>query len=346
VLEYHTSRILGFWRYAGTDVLVFYGSEGETGQLQLKIENEELSIEQASSIEANVQFTIYNSQFSLRYWIADRPTVVRMRAGERHLMIVLLTTARAERFWPLSNGGYICGPHLLADAEVDGRNLATLIDARGIAPFYYIDLEGQTHTLPSAYPLTPSPSHPLTPSRAQWTKHAVAERYDDSGWQPLERPRSLEELGCELGYGWYRAEFEVDREQELSLAAPWLSDRGRVLLDGGDVGWLGIHPQGPRLALPVRLASGRHDLRILADNLGRFNYGSNTGERKGLLDTLYWGGRQHDLTSGWVALWQEAGFAREAIAGARAAAGGPRPAGGGRGNFALPGARGRAPRRV
>jgi hypothetical protein len=55
---------------------------------------------------------------------------------------------------------------------------------------------------------------------------------------------------------------------------------------------------------------------VLADNLGRFNYGSNTGEQKGLLDTLYWGARQHDLTSGWVALWQEAVFAGEAIAGA------------------------------
>ena len=32
---------------------------------------------------------------------------------------------------------------------------------------------------------------------------------------------------------------------------------------------------------------------------------------EGLLDTLYWGGRQHDLTAGWVALWQEAVFAGE-----------------------------------
>ncbi|MBK9713313.1 MAG: hypothetical protein IPO81_18665 [Kouleothrix sp.] len=58
---------------------------------------------------------------------------------------------------------------------------------------------------------------------------------------------------------------------------------------------------------------------MLADNLGRLNYGSNTGERKGLLDTLYLGGRQIDPTAGWVALWQEAVFAGEALAGARAA---------------------------
>ena len=38
------------------------------------------------------------------------------------------------------------------------------------------------------------------------------------------------------------------------LAAPWLSDRARVLLDGEDVGWLGVHPHGPRLALLVSRA--------------------------------------------------------------------------------------------
>ena len=197
------------------------------------------------------------------------------------------------------------------------RSLDLLLDARGITPFYQIGMDGTLRMLPGAHPVTPSPRHPVTPSSTHWTRHAVVERYDDTGWQPIARPLALEELGCDQGYGWYRAEFEVRREQELSLAAPWLSDRARVLLDGEDVGWLGVHPHGPRLALPIHLSAGRHDLRVLADNLGRFNYGSNTGERKGLLDTLYWGGRQRDLTPGWVALWQEAVFAGESIAGAQ-----------------------------
>jgi hypothetical protein len=58
---------------------------------------------------------------------------------------------------------------------------------------------------------------------------------------------------------------------------------------------------------------------LLVDNLGRFNYGSGLGEPKGLSDTLYWGGQQMDLTRGWVALWQEASFAGEAIANAKPA---------------------------
>ncbi len=311
VLEYHTSRILGFWQHAETDVLVSYGSAGEVGQMQLSVQSAELIVE--GDLPTNSELLISNSQLLLHYWIADRPTVVRLRAGARALMIVLLTTARAERWWPLGDRGYVCGPHLLADSTLEAQNLDLLLDTRGITPFYQIDLDGQIRMLPSVSALSPSPCLPFSFS---WARHAVAERYDDTGWQPIVRPLALEELGCDLGYGWYRAEFELDHAQELSLAAPWLSDRARVLLDGEDVGWLGVHPHGPRLTLPIQLAAGRHDLRVLADNLGRFNYGSNTGERKGLLDTLYWGGRQHDLTAGWVALWQEAVFAGEAIAGA------------------------------
>lgn len=55
------------------------------------------------------------------------------------------------------------------------------------------------------------------------------------------------------------------------------------------------------------------------DNLGRFNYGSGLGEHKGLTDRLYWDGRQEDITRGWIALWQEATFAGEAIANAKPA---------------------------
>jgi hypothetical protein len=67
----------------------------------------------------------------------------------------------------------------------------------------------------------------------------------------------------------------------------------------------------------VKLTGGQHELRLLVDNLGRFNYGSNTGEQKGLLDTIYWGGQQENITQGWMALWQEAAFAGEALANAK-----------------------------
>jgi beta-galactosidase len=154
-------------------------------------------------------------------------------------------------------------------------------------------------------------------SKLALTRLPVAELSASEGWQPIERPQALEQLGCDLGYGWYRLRFTANEAERTSLCAPWLSDRARVYLDGSEVGVLGVQPGGAKLAISLSVAAGEHELLLLADNLGRFNYGSNLGERKGLLDTLYWGGRQENISAGWIALWQEAVFAGEAIAHAR-----------------------------
>lgn len=143
---------------------------------------------------------------------------------------------------------------------------------------------------------------------------AVAEAGADDGWRPLAQPAALEQLGHSLGYGWYRAELRLDTPLVTRLAAPWLSDRARVLVNGADAGHLGVGPDGPRYTMPLSLAAGAHDLRLLADNLGRFNYGIKLGELKGLLDTLYLDGEEEDISGGWSALWQEVQFAGEAVA--------------------------------
>ncbi|MBK9940235.1 MAG: beta-galactosidase [Kouleothrix sp.] len=308
-LEYHTSRVLGFWPGAAGDTLVLYGSAGEVGQLQLRAVRDDLRL--VGSIPSNVQPSALSAQLAVRYWITDQPTVLRALAGDRPLAIVLLTQARAERWWPVP-GGFVCGPHLVLAAAAG----AIQADMRGIAPFYYLSLAGELTRLAA----TGAPAQPPRPAfQLAWQALPAAEAGANDGWQPLKRPSALEQLGCDQGYGWYRAEFRVEHDQLATLCAPWLADRARVLIDGADQGWLGVHPHGLRLAMPIALTAGPHDLRLLADNLGRFNYGSNTGELKGLLDTLYLGGRQIDITAGWVALWQEAIFAGEALAGARAA---------------------------
>lgn len=308
VLEYHTARILGFWQAPAGDTLVLYGRAGEVGQLQLNIEDGAWKIEQEAG--NNLQSSILNRQLRLDFWITDRPTVLRSHAGERALTVVLLTQARAERWWPLADGSWLCGPDLLI--EQDGELQAT---RRGVAPFYRLAADGR---LSRFEPPTPAERAPA-PIALEWETLPAAEACDGAGWQPIDGPQPLEALGCYLGYGWYRAEIEVEHDQLSTLVAPWLADRARVLVDGADQGWLGVHPSGPQLALPLALTAGRHELRLLADNLGRFNYGSNTGERKGLLDTLYWGGRQIEISVGWVALWQEAVFAGEALAHAKPA---------------------------
>ncbi len=145
-------------------------------------------------------------------------------------------------------------------------------------------------------------------------RHTSSESVATDGWQPITQPIAMDHLECAYGYGWYRAELELTAPLSTHLAAPWLSDRARLLVNGTDVGWLGLGPDAPHFTLPLELPAGRHELRLLADNLGRFNYGLKLGELKGLLDTLYLDGEVTDLSTGWSALWQEVQFAGEAVA--------------------------------
>ncbi|MBC8163315.1 MAG: hypothetical protein H7Z42_19060, partial [Roseiflexaceae bacterium] len=302
-LAHHTSRILGLWPGAHADTLVLYGFAGEVGQAEFNTQHATLDIQRDSSL--NVEVDLRGSVALLRYWLTDRPTVVRLAAGGRVLNVVLLTTERAERLWPLADGSFVCGPDLLAEDAATRR-----VSERGLAPTYLFEPDAQQ------LQVRIERTQATRELALAWTTHAVEEVFTNEGWQELAQPRSLDELGTVYGYGWYRGLFETERATTLALVAPQINDRARVVLDGVDVGWLGVHPHGPQLAIELALAPGPHDLRLLADNLGRFNYGSGTGEQKGLLDTLYIG-RQHDITGGWSALWQEAVFAGEAVANAK-----------------------------
>lgn len=352
-LALHTARLLGFWRHPAADTLVLYGREGEQGELRLALEGAAAPIAALEPAPANAEWESAAGQGALRFWITDTPTLVRLDAPGRRLNLLLLTGARAERCWPLAAGGFVCGPDLMLEdpqgqgpraehrapgaADLGPQTLdaepQTLIERRGVLPFYRITPDGALSLLtPPAeqapaephpvvwsacsphHPTAPPPPHPLAHTRL-----GVRERADGAGWRPLERPCALEQLGCLEGYGWYRAELELDAPGRVVLAAPRLGDRARVLLDGADRGWLGLHPRGPRLTLELELPAGAHELRLLVDNLGRFNYGAGIGEPKGLLDTLYLDARQDDLSEGWAALWQEALFAGEALAAARPA---------------------------
>jgi hypothetical protein len=352
VLHYHTSRILGFWQQEETDVLVLYGKEGETGRLQISINGADAQAEEPipSNVALSTQHSALSTQhlaLSAHYWITDRPTVLCVQA-ERTLLIVLLTTERAARWWPVGVEGFVCGPDLVVEVSESGnggvgewgsggvgetkqQEDVFRVERSGVMPFYRVLLNGSLHQLDLPFgghggaalqhPVTLSPLHPGGHGGAAlqltWETRDVVERTVDEGWQSIAQPISLDELGCDLGYGWYRAQIELAAPQRVTLAAPWLADRARALVGGVDVGCLGVGPNGPRMTLDLDLPAGRSDLRLLLDNLGRFNYGSNTGERKGMLDTLYLDGHQIDLTHGWIALWQEAVFAGEAVAGAR-----------------------------
>jgi hypothetical protein len=287
-LNFHTSRLLGYW----PNHLVVYGFHGEVGDLQLQ------AAEAWQVIDAgNAQTNVDGHALTIHYWITDRPQIIRTN----QLNVIILTQAYAERWWPMPDGSFLCGPDLVL---VDGT-----VSESGVLPYW--ELKNSEFRIQRA-----SPGRIIT---LDWETLSVAELAED--WlvptSHLPHPTSLDQLGCYLNYGWYGLRFEVSEPIETTLTVPWLSDRAHVFIDGQRIGVLGISPDGPGWTLPVTLAAGQHELRLLVDNLGRFNYGSNTGEQKGLLDQVYWGGRQEDLSRGWIALWQEAAFAGEALAKAK-----------------------------
>jgi hypothetical protein len=312
VLRLHTSRLLGWWPSGAGDTLVLYGFEGEVGRLELLAPSPWMVLD-----PDGCAVDVAGERLAVRYWIGKRPTVVRTATNSQTLTIVLLTQAHAERWWPLGDEGFLCGPDL-----VTGDSLLAVeknLDGCGTLPFWHSAANGEWRPLPAPATASRQNRRPKPPQLGPWERLAVAERFESQGWTRIPQPQPLESLGCLLGYGWYQADTTLPEPLDTTLAAPWISDRATVFVDGVQAGVVGIGPDGARSLLPIRLAAGRHDLRLLVDNLGRFNYGSNTGERKGLLDTLYWGGTQLDLSTGWVALWQEAVFAGEALAKARPA---------------------------
>ncbi|HMQ31919.1 MAG TPA: beta-galactosidase [Chloroflexaceae bacterium] len=279
----HTGRILGLWG----DTLVIYGQPGEVGSLELALAEDqrpETKDQGGPSLAAVDPAALppnlaleVGDTLAVRYWITEEPAALRARAGGRELTLLFLTQAQAELYEP----GHV------------GAHPARAVGPRAGIPPLAVALRLPVERLP------------------------VAEASAADGWAPLDAPAAMERLGHDLGYGWYRAELVLDAPLTTRLAAPWLSDRARVLLDGADAGHLGVGPEGPRYTLPVDLPAGRHELRLLADNLGRFNYGIKLGELKGLLDTLYLDGEEEEISGGWSALWQEVQFAGEAVAHAK-----------------------------
>lgn len=304
----HSGRILGCWHHADHHLLIVYGPPGEQGELELALPGLGAPLA-LSRADAALRPTLAGQTLQLRYRVIEPGASLTLHGPEGRLLLHVLSSEAAAHCSILPDGSLHTAPP--APAPRPQPIIPTTDDAALPEAVLGVVLPSVAIHNPQSK-IQNGLSLPLE-------RLAVDELSSDTGWHPLAAPLPLEQLGCDRGYGWYRAELELAAPLEETLIAPWLSDRAHVFMDGTELGVLGVDPAGPRYALPLRLDAGRHELRILADNLGRFNYGSGLGEAKGLRDTLYLGGAAADLSAGWVALWQEAVFAGETIAGARPA---------------------------
>ncbi|MBI1335372.1 MAG: hypothetical protein GC164_00245 [Phycisphaera sp.] len=125
---------------------------------------------------------------------------------------------------------------------------------------------------------------PRAPSLTGWAHAPVTELLtgESSKYKPIKNPATLESLGQDFGYGFYRILGKIPAGS--SVMAPGMEDRMHLYQDGKFKGLVGHGPGAG--TQPFKLAAG-DGLVAMVDNLGRFNYGWHLGEPKGLWDNLY-----------------------------------------------------------
>ncbi len=104
----------------------------------------------------------------------------------------------------------------------------------------------------------------------------------DDRFEPIDGPASLEALGCDWGYGWYR--FSVKSSTKGKLLAAEAADRLHLYHNGQLAAVLGQGPGADSSPCGIHLSG---QVTVLADNLGRYSDGWLMGEAKGLYGHLY-----------------------------------------------------------
>lgn len=125
---------------------------------------------------------------------------------------------------------------------------------------------------------------PTAPRLGNWGRASLAGMVDgsDERYRPINGPAGLEALDTPYGYGWYR--LGIGKTQQGKMLAPQAGDRLHVYNGGKLQKVLGLAPGAQYDPVDLKLAG---DAVVLADNLGRFNYGQSMGEQKGFFGHLY-----------------------------------------------------------
>lgn len=186
------------------------------------------------------------------------------------------------------NDKQIDAAYPLADALVVGAERLDADDqpvlAKGFKQITTVRSDGTVETS------RPKPlARPTAPRVGKWTYAPAVEvaSPDDAGFTPIPGPRTLEQLACDFGYGWYRLGKMPAAANLARLATPnpGCGDRLHFFQEGKLVA---SHGLGPGVTQEPFKLQGKHDAVVLADNCGRLNYGAHLLEDvKGLGDHLY-----------------------------------------------------------
>lgn len=146
-----------------------------------------------------------------------------------------------------------------------------------------IDTSGKTITQKLTAPRKPNPIKLNNWSQAQPVELFELEN-ESINWQPLEGPTSHEKLGNSFGYGIYRIEGLPAKQSKLLI--PEAADRLHLYnaKNGTPLAYLGEDLGTTYEPVNLKLPN---DLVVLSDNLGRFNFGNDMGDLRGIFGDLY-----------------------------------------------------------
>ena len=146
-----------------------------------------------------------------------------------------------------------------------------------------IDTDGST----SKHRIDP-PAKTTSPRLTAWDVATLDGYVDGSAprYAGIDGPRSLEACGADFGYGWYRIRTNNNTQTKVKLLIPQSNDRLHLYVNGSFETIYGFGPGAELGPIDFTMPKGECNLVALADNLGRYNYGTALGERKGLFGHL------------------------------------------------------------
>jgi len=210
--------------------------------------------------------------------VPEGDQIVTLEFGD--LKVLVLPSSLAERCWDV-DGHIVIGP------EFAGETLDELTHRPGAKHYWILNPDGKL----TRHKIRAKKAAPAVrpPTLGKWQLLSVCTEPIDPGesMKRLDRVRSIERLGVTSGYIWYRVSVDLRRAAAKSLFLSGCEDRATVFVNGKRVGVWGRGAGAKRTPIRAELRRGANDLTFLTDCLGRFNFGSGLGERKGIWDDVY-----------------------------------------------------------
>lgn len=223
----------------------------------------------------NARISVNGEEIQKAVPSGEQPTVI----DHQELTLVIVNSELAMRTWRVDDS-LVFGPSWVGD------NLESVVPAKGKKPYWILPADGKL-TCTKIKP--DSVKAPAVPRLAPWKRRGVCTEpvAENLEWTKMDRPLDADRLGIHYGYVWYRAEIKSDRIRKRFLFLPNCEDRATIYLNGALQKTWGRGQGATRSPIGATFKRGRNVLTILADNLGRSNFGPRIGGLKGVFGDIY-----------------------------------------------------------